>query len=184
MDARMIDLYSMTLFGTKIWQCWVDIGLWETFLNQCVGSKSIIELGTYDGAFSVYLLLQAINRGMKFWTFDYVRREDMDTPVAALLNLDDHFIMEDIRAPHPEKLLALLNEEQNHPLILFCDDGAKEEEFQKYVVLLKSGDHIAVHDWGTEVYPKAIAPFNHLIEPVLWEACETMQSHTRFWRLK
>lgn len=180
----MIDLYNMTLFNTKIWQCWVDIGLWETFLNQCTGSKTIIELGTYDGAFSIYLLLQAINRGMKFWTFDYVQRESMNTPISTLLNLNDYFIMEDIRQPRPEKLLTLLGEEQNHPLILFCDDGAKEEEFQKYVVLLRSGDHIVVHDWGTEVHMPAIAPFSHLLTPILWGECEAMQSHTRFWKLK
>ena len=35
---------------------------------------------------------------------------------------------------------------------IFCDGGDKVKEFNTYAPLLKSGDCIAVHDWGVEIH--------------------------------
>ena len=36
---------------------------------------------------------------------------------------------------------------------IFCDGGNKLRELNLYARLLKSGDRIAVHDWGIEIHP-------------------------------
>tara|TARA_R110000765_G_scaffold335359_1_gene425755 strand:- start:18 stop:689 length:672 start_codon:yes stop_codon:yes gene_type:complete len=39
---------------------------------------------------------------------------------------------------------------------IFCDGGDKAHEFNTYAPLLKSGDCIAVHDWGHEIHQNQI----------------------------
>ena len=180
----MVDPHRSILFGTKIQQCWTDLRLWETFFKRYGKLKAIIELGTLDGGMSTFLFLHAIQWGMKFWTFDRDRYDGLDTPLARFLEINKCFVQEDVLQENPVNLLALLADEQNHPLVLFCDNGNKGQEFQKYVPLLKSDDYVAVHDWETEIYPEAVKPLDHLVEPVLWEECKALRSITRFWRRK
>ena len=40
---------------------------------------------------------------------------------------------------------------QQSKTFIFCDGGDKAKEFNTYAPLLKTGDCIAVHDWGVEI---------------------------------
>ena len=180
--ACLTDLFHTTIFNTFSWQSQVDLYLWEQLLNKHDDIKTIIELGTYYGGMSCFLLLQATNRGMDFWTFDRIRYKLRTNPVAALVGLEEHCINEDVDGGKAPKLRALLK--QNRPIMLFMDNGNKKKEFALYVPALQSGDYVSVHDWGPEVWAEHIKPFQHLLEPIFLKRCEELDSYTRFWRLK
>jgi len=42
--------------------------------------------------------------------------------------------------------------------MLFCDNGHKPAEWNRFVPLLAPGDFAAVHDWGTEFGPEDLDP--------------------------
>ena len=178
----LIDLFHTTIFNTFSWQSQVDLYLWEKLLSEHSEIETVIELGTYHGGMSCFLLLQAVGRGMKFWTFDCTYYEQQDNPVAALVGLSEHCIIEDVQGEQAAQLCALLK--QNRPVLLFADNGDKKKEFARYVQVLQSGDYIAVHDWGPEVWAEHIDPYRHLIEPIFLSQCEELGSSTRFWKLK
>lgn len=180
----MTDIDHKRIFNIHIIQCWVDVAMWETFLNEYKEARAFIELGTYEGGMSIFFLLQAIQRGMKFWTFDNKRWGGLSSTLAKYLKLDDHFIMEDILQERSPKLLSLIGDPENHPLILYCDNGNKKMELLKYVPLLQNGDYVVTHDWKVEVFPDDITPITHLLEPLFWNDCETLGGTTRFWRRK
>jgi len=50
--------------------------------------------------------------------------------------------------------------------LIFCDNGRKAEEFPLYASILKPGDIIMSHDWGTEFKKDQFDPkLNDILEP-------------------
>jgi hypothetical protein len=160
-------------------QCWADLALWEKFLNK-FPIKSLIELGTGYCGMSTYLLLQGIQRDIKFLTFDIRESSKLNLPLSKFLGLKDHFAKADVFADKDKVVYAI-----NHtpkPLLLFCDNGDKPKEFKMFVPLLASGDYVAVHDWPQEIKEEDVDGFS--IEPVMKEECEKWASTTRFWKIR
>jgi len=179
----LYDVYHSTFMRIHTLQYWADLAIWEAFLNEHTPElKGLIELGTYRGGMSIFLLLQAVQRRMPFYTFDKRRLPDLDTPVAQFVGLTGHFYEGDIFEERKPKLLELIGMDGLHPLLLYCDDGNKPREFETFVPYLRTGDYVAVHDWGLEFHPQHVKPVEHLIEPTFWEECQTLNSLTRFWK--
>ena len=59
-------------YGVEMSQTWEDLELYEKLLNHHRGLKSVVELGTGQGGFSLYLYYQCLRRGIKFATYDLV----------------------------------------------------------------------------------------------------------------
>jgi hypothetical protein len=68
-DDRWWRYGGVSFAGVHAAQYWVEFILWETLLNERP-YKAIIELGTWEGGFSLYLSSQAEHRDMSFRTYD------------------------------------------------------------------------------------------------------------------
>lgn len=138
--------------------------LWETVLNAHPEIRSIVELGTYHGGFSAFLAAQAHYRGMRFTTFDVVS-PGRDIPWFSQVNIFD--------SPEWVHLAC-----EPRPTLLYCDNGSKPTEVQLFAPTLLTGDILAVHDWGTEIYPEHIPEGFH---PLHTDECEELDPMTRFF---
>lgn len=136
-----------TYCGRKAVQWWVDFLLWENLLNLHPEVEGIVELGTGDGGFSLYLFHQAAERGIGFVTFD-IETSEYEPP---------GFYCSDIFAD-VEGISMLLD----RATILHCDDGDKPRELATFAPHLQPGSLCVVHDWGIEVgetdVPDCLAP--------------------------
>lgn len=177
------DVHNSSFLGIGMGQRWVDLAVWEHILNSHGDLRAIIELGTGRGGFSIYLLLQTLQRGIEFWTFDRRLRVDLEAPVAKALRLADHFVQADIFKVGQQMVIGMLKASTLHPLLLFCDDGHKPKEFQIFAPYLLQGDLVGVHDWGTEFWKRNVEPMRGRLEPIFFEECGTLGSITRFWRV-
>jgi len=143
----MLNTRQFSIFGKTSQQLITDLLLWEEFLSSHP-VRSIIELGTGQGGMSLYLLLWAIQKNIRFNTFDNVRRNsNFQSRLEREINLRDHFHLLDVLAYPPEVMKFA-----NPPVLIYCDDGNKPLEMQIYSRLLRPGDFIAVHDYGIEIH--------------------------------
>lgn len=109
-----------------------DRQAWQEFFDS-VRPKAILELGT--GVFSRWLAEHV----EWFATLD-IEEPQPGTPGFHRLSVWDD---------EPE-ILALISRAPR-PFVLFCDDGDKPLEIEKYAPAVRVGDFVAVHDVGTEV---------------------------------
>jgi len=173
---------NSAFLGHRMLQQWVDLAVWEQVLDHNTQMMSILELGSYNGAFSNYLFLQCLSRRMQFNTID-VNGELLVVGeiMWAMVKLGAKYLQADI---FDGKTVPGLIKTMPHPMILFCDNGNKPREFQTFAPMLQSGDIIAVHDWTEEFGPEHAKPVEHLLTPLFHEECEKARAITRFWTVK
>lgn len=172
---------GQSFLGCHMAQYWVDLVLWERFLNRHQ-LASIVELGTGGCGLSLFLASQAYQRGIEFWTFDRKTSGNLDTPLAKLLGLRAHFVPGNLFTGARPKLVELL-QGLPRPLLLFCDNGNKPKEFREFVPYLWVGDYVGVHDWGTEIGEKDVHVLEGIVEPLHLEEWAAAGSITRFMRV-
>jgi cephalosporin hydroxylase len=179
----LADLWTtgQLFMGHDMSQYPIELYMWEKFLHARTDIKSIIELGSMAFGLSLFLAMQAKNRGMAFKTFDCVSHVNLCTPLSTLLELNKNFILGDIFGNTKPILVSLLKK-LPHPLLLYCDDGDKPREFAEFVPHLHSGDYVGVHDWDIEICESDTTDFNDVLQPLYWDKWEALGSITRFWR--
>ena len=133
----------MSFGGIMAAQVVQDYYLWEYLLNDTPQCRGIVELGTWEGGFSLFLAAQARCRGISFRTYD----------VTAPAHEIPGFIQLDIFR-EAEQIGEYLSRED--PVILLCDGGNKAREVKTFSPYLSPESRIVVHDWGTEVQPEEI----------------------------
>lgn len=177
MSDRFHDLRSSTFGGIPCGQYWCDFLLWETVLNDNPQCRLIVELGTWQGGFSHYLLAQARARGMAFRTFD-ITSPDREIPNFEQIDIwnqlervGEFLAGRDGRVPANESPL---------PLALFCDNGEKPRELELLAPLCPEGSVFLVHDWGTEMLPELVPGF---LEELYGDLCDEIGSITRVFRM-
>lgn len=184
-DSILRDWRNTRFLNIPCSQMAIDFIVWEHILGKyCQGNGRILELGTLRAGFSLFLCLQAIQRGMAFKTFDNYNFNaqlkatqgntkdpyGFNTPLGQLL-MKDAFVSEDVLY-NGTTVLALIA--QPGQTILYCDNGLKPKEVQLYAPHLKSGDLLAVHDWGTEIYPADIPAILTQIEADMTDSLRSM----------
>jgi hypothetical protein len=123
----------------------------------------VLEIGTQKGAFSLYLANMA-NVTEKFYfhtadisTKDYYCRETEGVghwlDKINLLSDYSHFFNVDI---FDTSIAFYADFIAKFKTLIFCDGGDKAREFRMFAPMLKSGDHIILHDWGHEVFQNQI----------------------------
>jgi cephalosporin hydroxylase len=180
------NLWVVDFMHIKTVQFHVDFLVWERILEANPDLKGIIELGSLYGGLSLFLALQAYQRGQEFATFDHVVSPAADTPLGKLIDLRKNSYAGDLFngvARTGLKVRELLKT-WAHPIIFLCDDGDKPREFKEYAPLLTPGDIIGTHDWMNECGPDDIKPVESYVEPYYHAECEAMGSLTRFWKRK
>lgn len=122
-------------------------GIIEVFSTFFADEKFdiIIEIGTGSGAFSVIIAEKAKEMRSKFYTFDIklpelsmMRRLTKLGVIFSKESIDSNNIIEDIINNNPNSRLLILN------------DALKEKHLKRFAEVIKPGDCILSHDYGTE----------------------------------
>lgn len=181
---RTHELFNSTFCGLVMRQYWADLPLWENFLNAHSDIQTLVEMGTFKAGMSVFLKVQCASRGIRFWTFDWKRPDEMDSAAATFVELDSDFIHGDFWTTTKRELMNIIEDPLLKPVLLYVDGGNKGKEFAYFVPFLCKGDYAAVHDYGTEFRPEMADPVADLIEPEFWDECTSPPQPclTRFWR--
>lgn len=172
MDAApdlLHDFTATSFGGVTCAQFWIDFILWENLLNDRAGHVGIMEIGTWQGGFSLFLEAQARARSMGFVTYDAV---EPDRPIPGFVRRD---VFAEVDAV-VEDAFAL---GEGMPIVLFCDGGNKPRELATFPQLMPAGSTFVVHDWGTETLPKDVP--EGLVE-MYGDWCDTVGSITRVFR--
>ena len=133
----------MSFGGVPAAQLVQDYFLWECLLNENPQVRGIVELGTWEGGFALYLAAQARCRGLSFRTYD----------VTAPAHEIPGFVQLDIFR-EAEQIGEYLRREG--PVIVLCDGGNKPRELRTFSRYLTEEARLVVHDWGTEVLPSDV----------------------------
>jgi hypothetical protein len=157
----------MSFCGVPAAQRPQDYFLWEVLLNEHPHARGIVELGTWEGGFSLYLAYQALERGIFFRTYDVVRPE-REIP---------GFVQLDIFASADEIGAWLRGKE---PLMLLCDGGNKPRELRIFSRFLSPESTIVAHDWGEEIFASDV-PDN--VEMIYGDFCEQIDSLSRVFKV-
>lgn len=171
MPEKIVPLLD-TFFGVRIRQSILALSVFEQILcSEKIGN--IVELGTGNGALSLYFLCWALNKEARFTTFDKIKLWE-NNKLFRLLNLQQHFIQLNIFKEQSVVIQAIRSDQKT---LLFCDNGRKSLEVELFSSFLKPKDILGVHDWKTEVHPRDIPAnfssiFRHLTEQEQW---------LRFW---
>ena len=157
----------MSFAGVKAAQILADYWLWEALLNGEQEAKGIVELGTAEGGFSLYLAAQAEARDIFFRTYDVV------APARRIPG----FVQCDIFTLADEIGVHL---QRRDPVVLFCDGGNKARELKTFSKYLSPESLIVVHDWGTEI-TEGDVPEN--VTEVYGQLCDELGSMSRCFRV-
>jgi cephalosporin hydroxylase len=170
MGHWMNNMVGSTFAGVPMAQYQCDLLLWERALNHAGPLVAIVEVGTYQGGFSLFLHAQAHARGLRFHTFDVI---EPDRAIPGFARVDVF--------RHPEAIECCLTD---GPVALFCDGGNKPREFQTFAPMTRAGSIIAVHDWRSETKPEDVEPLvlDGTVEPFLDWLATDIDSITRFYR--
>jgi len=133
-------LPDVTFCGIQMSQMWRDLALWEIFFNTYRFEK-LIEIGTFHGGMSAFLGMQCISRGVEFVTID--TQYNVDNP-NFLNTLGVQRLRGDAFGQHHGVFFS------DVPMCVFCDGGDKAREYRFASRILRPGDYIVVHDYGTE----------------------------------
>jgi hypothetical protein len=180
------NLWIMLHSGRECWflgqaaaQFYIDFYIWELFFLQ-YKIKNMVELGTGQGAGSLFFLLQSIQKDFYFNTFDINTPGYLTSPLAKLLCFEDHFYQGNIWEDQNDRIIYLLSND-NYPTLLYCDNGTKAKEADIFGRYLKPDDYLVIHDWGTEVTRGDISDLLKDFDEILVEECNELGSLTKFF---
>ena len=160
MTVGDISVINQKLMGGGMSQNWLAIPWFEYYFDTH-NFEYMVEIGSQKGSLSVYLAnYVAVTEKMFFETYElfpqdtWYKREyegcghwyEKLAGVSPYIN----FFQEDIFSEPARKHIT--ENVADFKTFIFCDGGDKAREFNMYAPLLKSGDCIAVHDWGKEIF--------------------------------
>jgi hypothetical protein len=136
------------------------------FTEQSFGI--IIELGTYNGGFTLYLAKRQKHKVHSFDIKNYMDRRTVDKikSFSAKIYFEDIF--------NSEKLTSLFSTDER--VLLLCDNGFKAEEVKTFAPYLKNNDVIMAHDYFYDE--------EEFYNNTKWKACEIVERHFVYDYLK
>lgn len=138
--------------GKRMAQSPKSLYLWELVLIKYPPER-IIDIGTYRGNHSLFLLLYLLNMGKtEFYTFDPLVKWH-DGVLKKILNFGQYFKQWDV-FEHIEEIGAIIR--RTGRSVIFCDGNEKSKEFNTFAPFLKVGDVLAVHDWINYCKPEDV----------------------------
>jgi len=145
----------VSLFAIPVQRDWEDIRSLEEFLVSTWPSL-VIELGTGTGAFSLYLACYCAAYGFDFHTFDlgdkdHAHQRPNERALHAVKALGGHVHKSDVFGEGTVELIRFFIGRSGGPAFIYCDNGDKPREVETYAPLLRKGDFLGVHDYGTEI---------------------------------
>jgi cephalosporin hydroxylase len=134
---------GQSLCGIPMSQNRIAVPTWSYAIDR-YKPRRIIDLGTNNGGFAVFLGIHAWRIGAVVHSFDLCQ-----APSTELLPLTNVLPIHFHRANHREvadTFIRVLIETQGVSYVL-CDGGSKVWEFNTFSDMLKPGDVIGVHDY-------------------------------------
>jgi predicted O-methyltransferase YrrM len=149
-ERKQVNPYNRTFVGVPAQHALATYDAIESIITAHPHIRRIVELGTADGALSLYLGLWGKRLGIPVYTVDsrpaVYSRPDMQK---TLRELGVQFVRINILKDHG--LAAARTMVEGCAVYLICDNGNKTREFNQLVPHLLPGSVVSVHDWGTEV---------------------------------
>jgi len=164
----------VSLFAIPVQRDWEDLRTMEEFLVSAWPSL-VIELGTGTGGFSLYLAGYCAIHGHSFHTFDLGDKDhshqkpNMDA-LKAIRALGGHVHTSDVFSEGTVEVIRFLIGKSEGPAFIYCDNGDKPREVNTYAPLLRTGDYLGVHDFGTEIHSLPYSGFKRWHWPI-FESC-------------
>lgn len=167
---------------------WADFFTTEVFLAH-ERPRTVIELGTGSGAFSIYLASYCYMVRGGFFTFDIhlkggpSKRVNYRT-LGLIRRLGGRYHARDVFDGGTQTLIRQLIARGGVTLI-YCDDGDKPREVWTYAGCLKPGDFIGIHDYNSEIFPRDLEGLiaEGVCEQWHEELFEKTSSSNRFLRI-
>lgn len=138
---------------------------WFEYYFDTHNFEYIVELGSQKGCLSTYFAnFAGITEQCFFETYEINPDKDWNTrkfegcghwfKKLADMSPFVNYFHQDVFS---NKTISHISENiSQFKTFIFCDGGDKVEEFKTYAPLLKTGDCIAVHDWGHEIHKAQI----------------------------
>lgn len=149
------------------------VPVWSYAMEQYCPQR-IVELGSYNGGFTIALAFSGWTEGVSVYSFDLMEAPKEEwRDIAKFLGIA--FYKGDIWDMPMRAIIQKLIESPGITFLL-CDGGNKKEEFRTFAPFLKPGDVIAAHDFQSswwestvEVHPSDTEPVALDNALVLWQ---------------
>lgn len=143
--------------------------LFKTLEREGTPPKTIIELGTSHGGFSLFLHLYSLVSGAHFVTYD--RSGFVPTYRALFQRWQVDYRQADVlHDPATRAEIAALIAAPGQTVLL-CDNGDKVREFALYAPYLKPGDLVLAHDYCIDT-----STFERDYRDRIWSFCEVTEA--------
>ena len=164
--------YKTTFLGIRQQHSYELHGVIDLVLKDFPGIEDFVEIGTGNGAMSIFLGLHAYIRGGKVFTCDVIRREGLFEAQKMFEVLPIQFCQVGCFSEEGMKMIKEIIGYK--PSFVFCDGADKPEELNTFSRYITLGSIICAHDYGTEIKDKDIdIPWLKFIHRDLWESVET-----------
>ena len=142
----MIDTLPIYPMGIKLSQTWREVVThFEIIARHNV--RLFVELGVHHGGLAALMLAyQDYNSAFRYLGVEIDRRL-VDSRVAR----PDAILYGDCLNSITMRAVKTFIDVTKGPACVFCDNGNKPAELKAYAPLLRPGDFISVHDYGTEI---------------------------------
>jgi hypothetical protein len=147
MPKEHIRVYNRTFCGVKAQHSALTYEKVDKILKDSKAER-IVELGTADGALSMYLGLVGARLGIPVYTIDRYAVKTKETK-EVFDKLGVYQMVLDIMSEEGKSAVRSLIADV--PVYLICDNGNKKEEFNSFAGNLANGSVVSVHDWGMEL---------------------------------
>ena len=137
--------------GVAIGQSWFELGALAWLCGR-FKIESFVELGMLEGGLSSVLLGRTMfTENFRYLGIEYEMRF-LDLRVRAAGDWFERFELWEADAFENETVesIALWIHKSSNPALIYCDNGDKPRELKTYSKILRHGDLIAAHDFGSE----------------------------------
>lgn len=154
-------------------------GLLERIL-QGLKIQNILELGTGAGVLTTLFGIHAALHGGKVLSIEKAETLISLQRKRLLACLPVALQFADVFAPEAKDVAARFLESAAGPVLCYCDDGNKPRELREFAEILRAGDVLGVHDWGSEVSDKDVPPI--VRERFIPLTADAPNCRQRFWQ--
>jgi hypothetical protein len=154
------DGRSTCPMGMPMCQNRLAVPTWS-YAMEVLPPQRVIEIGSYNGAFSIALGLHCCAINARMYTFDINEWSEQFAPIGKALGVTfQRASCWDIEA----QIVRLIR--ADGPTFVLCDGGDKPRELATFARYLKPGDVIGAHDYNACAYQDPVPPQNE--QPWPW----------------
>ncbi len=151
---------TRSMFGVYVQQTWAAMYVYEKILQEHPKVRAIVELGSGNGALSVFFAVWAFQHGMAFATVDKnttKTKKLLEVLRAATTGRIRHHRADMYEGDYIE-VMVRGTRHKDEPMLILCDGRYKARELMMVAPFVYKDDILIAHDYGREVFDKDIPP--------------------------